>query len=174
MMKNAPSEFRAIAVALLLATGTVGLPAWALQPGEQAPGFELPGRNGTVTFALAAHPDKVIYVDFWASWCGPCRQSFPWMNAMQQKYGSAGLEVVGINLDAEAKDADAFLAQVPANFTVAFDPGGDSARRFGVKGMPTSFLIGRNGMLIHAHTGFNEDGRKQLEQMIAAAVEATP
>lgn len=172
MVKTALPVLRAIAVVALLAAGAEALPAWSLQPGEQAPGVELAGRNGTVR--LAAQPDKVIYVDFWASWCGPCRQSFPWMNAMQQKYGSAGFEVVGINLDAEAKDADAFLAQVPANFTVAFDPGGDSARRFGVKGMPTSFLIGRNGTVIHAHTGFSEDGRKQLEQMIAAAVEATP
>jgi len=73
------------------------LPAHALDPGQSAPDFDLPG--ATVAPRLAALKGKVVYVDFWASWCGPCRQSFPWMNDMQQKYGAQGLQIVAVNVD---------------------------------------------------------------------------
>jgi cytochrome c biogenesis protein CcmG, thiol:disulfide interchange protein DsbE len=112
----------------------------------------------------------VVYVDFWASWCGPCKQSFPWMNDMQAKYGSKGLQIVGINLDTKASDADQFLAEVPTNFLVAYDPKGDSAKRYQVKGMPSSFLLGPDGKIIKVHTGFRPEQRKELEDAIVAAL----
>ena len=164
---------RTVAAALLAAAGIGVLPAaFAVEVGQPAPDVELPAAVDAAP-RLSALKGKLVYVDFWASWCGPCRQSFPWMNEMQAKYGAKGLQVVAINLDAKRADADAFLVQVPARFGLAFDAAGASAKRFGVKGMPTSVLIGRNGEVLMVHQGFREDERQALEARLAAAL-ATP
>jgi peroxiredoxin len=92
------------------------------------------------------------------------------MNEMQAKYGAKGLQIVGINLDSKRADADKFLAEVPASFVVAFDAQGDTPKRYGVKGMPTSVLIGADGKVIQMHAGFREDERKALEDAIVAAL----
>lgn len=144
--------------------------AHALDVGDPIPSFQLPGKGQEVS--LSSPTGRVVYLDFWASWCGPCRHSFPWMNEMQEKYGAKGFQVIGVNLDAKAQDVERFLAKVPARFTLAFDPKGDTARLYGVKGMPSSVLIGRDGKVIALHKGFNEEGRLKLEAMIQAAVEA--
>ena len=94
---------------------------------------------------VKTHKNKVIYVDFWASWCVPCKQSFPWMNEMQEKYQAQGFTVLSVNLDAQKKHADAFLAEIPATFPVFFDPKGKLTKTFKIKGMPSSFLINREG-----------------------------
>lgn len=144
-------------------------PCNALEAGDLTPEIELPGAGATPV-RIARQPGKIIYLDFWASWCGPCRQSFPWMNAMQEKYKTQGFQVIGINLDAQGEDAEKFLAKTPAKFTVAYDPKGNSARLFGVKGMPTSLLIGKDGKVISQHIGFNDDSREKMEQAIQAAL----
>ncbi len=143
---------------------------YALDPGSKAPDFELQGEQGPVKLSSTA--GSVVYVDFWASWCGPCRQSFSWMNAMQEKYRSQGLKIIGVNLDGKNEDARKFLSQIPAHFTVAFDSKGVTPKIYGVKGMPTSFLIGRDGKVIFQHLGFKEADRENLEKQIKAAVEA--
>jgi len=127
--------------------------------------FDLPGAR------LADLRGKVVYLDFWASWCGPCRKSFPWMNALQQRHAKAGLQVVAINLDEKREDAAAFLASVPAGFTIAYDPAGATARAYGIKGMPSSALIGRDGQLLWMHSGFNEADKDKLEQQVRAALQ---
>ncbi len=142
----------------------------AVEPGQQAPAIDLPGPAASVS--LDQLKGKLVYVDFWASWCGPCRQSFPWMNDMQAKYGPQGLQVVGVNLDDKTEDATRFLAQVPARFVTAFDPKGDTARRYQLKGMPSSVLIAPDGKVIQVHVGFRADQREALEQAIVAALPA--
>ncbi|MGL4898539.1 MAG: TlpA family protein disulfide reductase, partial [Shewanella sp.] len=107
---------------------------------------------------------KVVYVDFWASWCGPCRKSFPWMNAMQQKYQAEGLAVVAINLDTEPELAQTFLQQVPAQFTLRFNPEGDVAKSFDLMGMPSSFVFNRQGQLVQQHVGFYPDNAADYER----------
>ncbi|MCE1273905.1 MAG: TlpA family protein disulfide reductase [Chlorobiales bacterium] len=144
--------------------------AFALGNGDKAPDFSLPGKQGMVK--LSDKAGSVIYLDFWASWCGPCRQSFPWMNQMQAKYKTKGLQVVTVNLDARTDDAMKFLAQNPADFTVAFDSKGQTPKVYGVKGMPTSFLISRNGKILMQHAGFRPDDRQELEKQIQAALDA--
>ena len=114
----------------------------------------------------------MVYVDFWASWCGPCRQSFPWMNEMQAKYGPQGFQIVGVNVDLKNEDAKAFLAKTPARFAVAFDPAGATPRTFGIKGMPSSVLIGPDGKVLLEHSGFKEADRAELEAKIKAALGA--
>jgi thiol-disulfide isomerase/thioredoxin len=109
---------------------------------------------------------KVVLVDFWASWCGPCLQSFPWMNALQQEHTDEGLVIVAVNVDQEPALAEAFLKKVPANFRVEYDPSGTLARQFGVQAMPTSFLIDRQGNVRVRHAGFREKQRTEREEQI--------
>ncbi|MDH5472413.1 MAG: TlpA family protein disulfide reductase [Gammaproteobacteria bacterium] len=131
----------------------------------KVPDFKLPTATGEIT--PAQFKGKVLYVDFWASWCKPCKQSFPWLNQLQQQYKDQGLVVIAINLDKERALADKFLQIIPANFIVAFDPEGNSASSFKVKGMPSSYLIDRDGNVQGRHTGFREKDIARLEQSVA-------
>ena len=166
-MNLRPASLRQRVLALCLTT-LAASGAWAIEAGAPAPEVTLPGMKDAIS--LAGLKGKVVYVDFWASWCGPCKQSFPFMNELQSKYRAQGFEIVAINLDAKRDDADKFLAEVPAQFNVAFDAKGESAKRFEVKGMPSSYLIGRDGKVVVAHKGFKEEDRKDLEARIAQAL----
>jgi cytochrome c biogenesis protein CcmG, thiol:disulfide interchange protein DsbE len=140
----------------------------ALEVGQQAPDFDLPGKQGSVK--LSDYKGKAVYLDFWASWCGPCKQSFPWMNEMHTKYAAQGFAVVGVNVDAKHADATGFLVQTPAQFDVVFDPKGTSPRAYGVKGMPSSVLIGPDGKVLALHAGFKDEERAALEDKIKSAL----
>jgi thiol-disulfide isomerase/thioredoxin len=117
---------------------------------------------------IASHKGKVIYLDFWASWCGPCRKSFPWMNDMQQQYQQQGLVVISVNVDNEKSLAEEFLNETPANFSVFYDPKGKVARKFKLKGMPSSYLIDRTGKMVSTHVGFSASKKSTYEQEIIA------
>ena len=123
---------------------------------------------------IAGREGKVVVVDFWASWCGPCRRSFPWMNAMLDKYADDGLVIVAVNLDKERSAADAFLAEVPANFDIEFDPDASIAREYGVEAMPSSFIFGRDGELVARHYGFKVKKQDEYEAVLVKALGDTP
>lgn len=131
-----------------------------------APPFSLQSTQGQPV-SLAALQGKVVYLDFWASWCGPCRQSFPWMNQISKQFANDGLVVVAVNEDQQRDDADAFLKKLPADFTVVFDPQSTAAKAYAIKGMPSSFLIDRHGVVRSAHVGFRAESAKALEADIA-------
>ena len=111
---------------------------------------------------------KVVYLDFWASWCVPCRQSFPWMDAMQQDFGRDGFVVVAVNVDHERADADRFLRELAPAFRIVYDPEGTLAEKYHVHGMPTSFLIDRDGKVQLQHAGFRARDREELAGRIRA------
>ena len=135
-----------------------------------APAFQLPDKAGNIV-DLAQQQGKIVYLDFWASWCGPCRQSFPWMNEMLGKYQAQGLEIIAVNLDSAPADAEKFLAKTPATFTVVYDNNGSTPTAYGVKGMPTSFLIDTKGEILSQHSGFNSAAKEDLEAAIQWALE---
>jgi cytochrome c biogenesis protein CcmG, thiol:disulfide interchange protein DsbE len=112
---------------------------------------------------LARFRGKVVVVDFWASWCAPCRQSFPWLNEMHAKYRDRGLVVIGINVDREHAEAELFLKQTPADFEIVYDPDGSLAARYQVPGMPSSYLFGRDGQPAGVHIGFRNGTREERE-----------
>ena len=108
---------------------------------------------------------KVVLVDFWASWCEPCRLSFPWLNEMQQKYAGR-LVVIGVNVDSDRAAANRFLARVPAHFEVIYDPEGELAARYDVIGMPSSFVFDTSGSLVDTHIGFRKASRVEREAQL--------
>lgn len=121
---------------------------------------------------LRPHRGAVTYVDFWASWCTPCAQSFPWLNAMQAKYGPRGLRVVGVGVDADTTKGERFLQRHPAQFAIVADPKGVLAEHFGVQGMPYSLLLDASGKVLHRHIGYRADEAAEYEQAIQAALTA--
>ena len=131
---------------------------------QKAPDFTLNGDNGKVK--LSAYKNKVVYVDFWASWCKPCAKSFSFMNDMQARYGKKGFEIIAVNLDSEHSAAKGFLKKHPAKFTVAYDPDGKTPGLYQLKVMPTSYLIDRKGNLVNVHKGFKEKQTNKLEKLI--------
>ena len=121
---------------------------------------------------LAALRGKVVYVDFWASWCVPCRQSFPWMDEMQRTLGRDGFVVVAVNVDHQRADAERFLRDFAPSFRIAYDPEGALAEQYHVRGMPTSFLIDRDGQIQMQHAGFRPRDRDELGARIRALLAA--
>jgi thiol-disulfide isomerase/thioredoxin len=112
----------------------------------QAPGLNLEQYKG-----------RVVYLDFWASWCGPCKLSFPYMERMTSVYSRRPFVVIAVNVDHSRVRADAFLSQVGASVPIIYDPKGVIATKFHVTEMPTSILIGRDGRVRYVHQGFFQD-----------------
>jgi cytochrome c biogenesis protein CcmG, thiol:disulfide interchange protein DsbE len=119
---------------------------------------------------ISAFRGRVVYLDFWASWCAPCRESFPWMNRVQRELGQDGLVVIAVNVDREHADAERFMRELAPHFRVVFDPDGVLPEKFGVRGMPTSFLIDRDGQVRSRHEGFRLADRDALAQQIRTLV----
>jgi thiol-disulfide isomerase/thioredoxin len=113
---------------------------------------------------------RVVYLDFWASWCAPCRESFAWMNRLQQQLGPEGLVIVAVNVDRERRDAERFIRAHPAHFRIVFDPDGLLPEKFAVQGMPTSFLIDRDGRVHARHEGFRLTDREALARAVRELV----
>lgn len=114
------------------------------------------GATPAPAFDLDQYRGKVVVLDFWASWCKPCRQSIPWLNEMKSRYAHDGLVVIGVNVDAEHADAERFMHAVRIDFDVVFDPDGELAKRFKVQGMPSSFVFDRAGNLVESRIGFRD------------------
>jgi peroxiredoxin len=143
----------------------------AVEAGKPAPDCALTAIGDGKIHGLKQFQGKVVYVDFWSSWCPPCAKSFSFMNELHHELNDKGLQVVGVNLDEVAEDAQAFLAQHPAHFAVATDANQQCAKDFAVKAMPSSYLIDRNGVVRHVHYGFRPDEAKafklEAEQLLA-------
>lgn len=151
------SALRRAGIALLAAVLLAGF-------ADMASGAVLPA------FEPRDYAGKVVVVDFWASWCAPCRRSFPWLNSMRAKYGAEGLVVVGVNLDIERAEADRFLAEYPPEFDVFFDVDKRLAHRFDVSAMPSSYVIGRDGRIVARHLGFKVREQADYEAAIVSAL----
>lgn len=111
--------------------------------------------------------DKVVMIDFWASWCGPCAKSFPIMDELQKKYGPQGLVIIAVSVDEKKADMDDFLKTHAVSFSVVRDAGHKLVEKTGISAMPSSFLIDRHGKIAFAHSGFHGNTtKKQYESEI--------
>lgn len=151
-----------------LASGFVAVFFAASASANPAPDCRLSRYQDGTPLNIAGFKGKVTYVDFWASWCGPCLQSFPFMAETYKEFKPKGFELIAVNLDEEREAADAFLAKQHADFTIASDPAGDCPRQYDVQAMPSSFLIDRKGNIRHVHLGFREKDKAEIRAQIEA------
>lgn len=157
--------------AVLALACVVANAAFAAGIGDTAPAFALRDARGDI-LSLQSLRGQVVYVDFWASWCGPCRRSFPWMNEMQRRYGGRGLAIVAINVDTNPADAARFLERNPAQFAVAYDAAGATPLAYAVQEMPSSYLIDAKGKVVDVEHGFRDERKEALERRIQTLLAA--
>ncbi|RDH81139.1 MAG: hypothetical protein DIZ80_13565 [endosymbiont of Galathealinum brachiosum] len=138
---------------------------------NKAPDFILQGDDSVIK--LSSYKGKVVYLDFWASWCVPCRRSFPFMNEMQEKYSEEGLKIIAVNLDTEREKAARFLKMIHADFSIAYDPEGRVPEDYKLSVVPTFYLISREGDIVYKHKGFRNSQNDELEAMIKRALSKT-
>lgn len=123
--------------------------------GDNAPSFILKDLKGN-TVTLDSLKGKVVFLDFWASWCGPCKEELPELEALYKKYSKEGFEVVGVSVDKSESKVVEFLEKRPVSFTILTDTKGQVAESFGLPGMPTGYFIGRDGVIQYKHVGFSK------------------
>jgi thiol-disulfide isomerase/thioredoxin len=115
-------------------------------------------------FDIEEFRGRVVVLDFWASWCTPCRRSLPWLDAMQAKYAAEGLVVIGVNVDRDRADAERFLQKTPVAFRIVYDAAGALPEKYAVTAMPSSLVFDRSGKLALRHLGFVESKRGEYEK----------
>lgn len=145
--------------------------AFAVEVGERLPKLSLPllvdGVAGG-SIDLSSFAGKLVYVDVWASWCGPCRQSMPILNDIRNEFGHRGFEVVAVNVDEKLSDAVRFLRKTPVDYPILLDPKGSLPRTYEIIAMPTSYLIGPDGIVLYQHIGFKKSDVNDIKNMIEA------
>jgi peroxiredoxin len=157
----------ALLVPLALAAG-----AGALEAGAPAPNFTAPSLDGGPQLSLASRRGKVVYLDFWASWCQPCLTSLPLLDGLRTEFAARGFEVLAVNVDRDPEQARRFLARLDVGYPSASDPEGRIPEQFGIETMPTSFLIDRQGVIRYVHDGFRRGDIEPLRARIAELLAA--
>lgn len=159
--------------AVLLALGILASCALPAVAGQIEPGTPLPAlENKGIEGALPDLKGKVVLVDFWASWCGPCKKAMPELNAFHREYGGKGLVVLGVNMDDKAADKDRFVAANPVEFALVRDARHEYVKTIEPKSMPTTLLVDRKGVVRFVHNGFKGEKttaalKAQIEQLLA-------
>lgn len=160
------SWLRVATVAAALALTSMGITS-AGASASRAPTFALPSRSGD-TVSLDQLKGKVVMLNFWASWCGPCRQEMPLLEQMHKRYSSLGFTLVGVNVDANSKDAEQWLSKTPVSFPVLFDRESKVSAMYDVKAMPSTVFIDRQGNVRYLHKGYKAGDEGEYLNQIRA------
>jgi peroxiredoxin len=161
---------RLITALLLTTLLCAAAPAYAaVNPGAPAPAFTLAARDGG-KLSLADLKGQVVMINFWATWCGPCRQEMPLLAQLHDKYEPLGFTMLGVNVEPDSAAAVAWLKGVPVTFPILFDTDSAVAGRFGVEGMPSSVLVDRNGQVRYVHRGYKPGDEAKYADMIRSLV----
>ena len=164
-----PSAHNLLFFLTLIASLALQVSVLKASEGLVKPGFTLPRLDGG-TASLSDFAGKVVYVDFWASWCGPCRKSLPLYESLYQETGTDHFQILAINLDEDEADARRFLEKHPISYPILLDPAGRTAAEWQVKAMPSSFLLDASGNIVHEDAGFEpehiEDIRNDIQALL--------
>jgi len=142
----------------------------ALEVGDKAPAFAAESLDGSRKLSLRAYRGKIVYLDFWASWCPPCLQSLPLLEDLRKEFGAADVQFLAVNLDRDLDEARAFLRQHAIGYPSATDPEGRLPESYQVKKMPTSFVIDRDGVIRYVHPGFRPSDIDEIRAQIRRLV----
>jgi peroxiredoxin len=153
---------------LLLVLALASPAAFGLEAGDRAPAFSAPSLTGDGTVELSRYRGKIVYLDFWASWCAPCLTAIPEIEAMRSEFPAQDFQIIAVNLDQAKKKALRFLAKNPVGYPSASDPKGRLPGQYGVETMPTSYLIDRDGVIRYVHRGFQRGDSAKLREEIRA------
>jgi thiol-disulfide isomerase/thioredoxin len=161
-------------ISLLLLWAGSSLQVMAAQPGESAPSLVLPLLGEDRQVSLSEYKGKIVYIDFWASWCGPCRQSLPLYEVLHKNLPADRFQILAVNLDENPGDAERFLTHHPVSYPVLLDPTGNSARAWSVPVMPSSFLVDADGNLTRIYVGFEASHIGNIEHDIKTLLDRMP
>ncbi len=155
-------------LASVILSATALIPAFAaeLKPGDAFPSLKDAKLEGT----LPDTAGKVVIVDFWASWCGPCKRALPILKELHQDYKDKGVVIVAVSLDESKADMDGYLKKNPLPFAILRDTKGQLAEKAHVEGIPATFILGPDGKVIEAHTGFSPSMKKDFSKILDAAL----
>jgi peroxiredoxin len=159
-----------ISFSILLLTAHVGL---ALDVGDRAPAFSAPALDGKGMIELSQYRGKVVYLDFWASWCAPCLVAIPEVEKMRSEFPNGDFQIIAVNLDQKKEKAKRFLSKNPVGYPSASDPKGRLPGQYGVDTMPTSYLIDRDGVIRYVHRGFQRGDSEELRKKIRALLKTS-
>jgi thiol-disulfide isomerase/thioredoxin len=159
--------------ALLAGLLALSWPALATDLAPPAPDFTLANRAGG-QLSLSGLRGQVTMINFWASWCGPCRQEFPALDEIYRKYKPLGFAMVGINVESERAEAERFLGIRPVSFPILFDPDNRVSSRYGVNAMPTTVLVDRQGRLRWQHRAYQPGDEAQYIEQIRSMLREAP
>lgn len=130
-----------------------------------APSFALKSLDGK-TVKLSDFKGQVVMINFWASWCGPCREEMPLLEELYSDYRKAGFVLLGITIDEDVADAEGFLKKSPVSFPILSDPKGEVADLYNNQAMPSSYFVDRRGNLAHLHKGYKPGDEKNYKSVI--------
>ncbi len=146
------------------------LPASAIEPGEKAPNFSAAQLEGSGTLGLSDYRGKVVYVDFWASWCPPCLKAIPALETLRGEFPESKFQILAVNVDTKTGKALKFLAKQGVGYPSVSDPQGDIPGKFGLEVMPSSYLIDQKGVVRYVHKGFGDGDIEVIRREVARIV----
>src|SRR5438309_8558053 len=171
---RANADARARGISAVLALTLLATPiAHAIDIGAHAPDFDLPRLGSDTHLHLADLRGKVVLIDFWASWCGPCREALPQYDKLYGELARTDFEIVAVNLDEDVADAKKFLGAHPVRYPIALGSAGAVPKLFGLIGMPTSYLVDRNGVVRLSYQGFKPQDLDTLRTTIGKLAKET-
>jgi peroxiredoxin len=157
-------------LAAIMAALTLALPALAADPtGSPAPAFTLGSRAGSAV-SLAQYKGQVVMLNFWASWCGPCRQEMPLLESIYKKYNRLGFTLIGVNVEPDSNAANEWLKQTPVSFPILYDKDSKVSRMYDVAGMPSTVIIDRSGKVRVLHRGYKPGDENEYLDSIRTLV----
>jgi thiol-disulfide isomerase/thioredoxin len=162
--RNLNTLLRTAAAALI-----ISVPVIATSATGPAPDFQLSSRAGKPV-SLAQFKGQVVMLNFWASWCGPCRQEMPILENISKKYKPLGFTMLGVNVEPDSKAAEGFLKETPVSFPIAFDTDSKVSKLYDVAGMPSTVIVDRKGNVRFLHRGYKPGDENEYLDQIRALV----
>ena len=157
-------------LAAIIAAAALALPALAADPtGGPAPQFTLAARGGS-NVSLAQYKGQVVMLNFWASWCGPCRQEMPLLESIYKKYGKMGFTMIGVNVEPDSNAANEWLKATPVSFPILYDRDSKVSKLYDVSGMPSTVIIDRSGKLRVLHRGYKPGDENEYLDSIRSLI----